>query len=196
VGPSVVKPPPPPRERGGHHLRIRGQPLVPAGSLAYIPRKRQDLDRALPLHWELFRALIRAAAVGIAAFLAIRAFDESNAAASVKATAFGMLAAFVGVHTLEFLWRLVRRTVRRNGATGPLLSHGAVAAVLVAATVDAGRLLLDGESPFDAHAADVGFGVDFGITAALFVWVERAVKDRKRRRATREDDDEESTEAR
>jgi hypothetical protein len=99
---------------------------------AYIPRKRQDRARQLPLSWDLTRRLVIAASAGAALALLGRRLLEPSVPQSVGAWVVGASAAIVVLIAAEFLWRLAMAIAGRGRLRAAVLQLpglGAVAAV-------------------------------------------------------------------
>lgn len=90
----------------------------------FVPRKRQDRRRPLPLTWDLIGALVAAAALFVTLFLVANRLSQSDVSRDVRDSTFGIAAAVALLMLAEFAVRLV---VARRQA---LLSLPAIAAVL------------------------------------------------------------------
>jgi hypothetical protein len=133
---------------------VAGFTLVGAGALvghrlgeeawAFIPRRRQDRERPLPISWDLASAMLFAALLAAVLVLAAARLGQADVAPDVRAFAFGSGAAAALLQAAAFAERLVRRSGPDRRAT--LLTLPAVVVVLVCVGV-AYRLLFGPSEP-------------------------------------------------
>lgn len=95
---------------------------------AFIPRKRQDRQRPLPLAWELGSALLLAALLALALLLVVFRLGQPDVAANVREFTFGMAAGVCLLVTADFLRRL--RSHRGSELRRALFTLPAVVAVI------------------------------------------------------------------
>jgi hypothetical protein len=107
----------------------------------YIPRKRQDRERALPRSWELGAAAILALALGVALLLVVFRLDDADVPVDVRSFTFGMCAVAALLVVADAVFGLLRPAGRRQA----LASLPGVA-VVAAATVLAWAAWFDGDA--------------------------------------------------
>ncbi len=156
---------------------IAGATLIGFGALAsaffrreawaYIPRRRQDRERAIPLAWELGAAMVRGTVLALAILLIALRLGRSDVTGDVREFTFGMSVAVVALMLAEIGWMVGRSRLRtallkvpavvavaaslaaaysivfRDGAPGvtPLTVDGAVTMLVAGAAVGAWTLL-------------------------------------------------------
>ncbi|HEY0804148.1 MAG TPA: hypothetical protein VGD84_03755 [Pseudonocardiaceae bacterium] len=101
---------------GGHYFARR--------AWDFIPRRRQDRHRPLPVSWDLSASLVSAAALFVTMLLVANRLGQSDVSSTVRDVTFGIAAAVAFLMVIEFAGRLV--SARRQA----LLSLPCVAAVL------------------------------------------------------------------
>jgi hypothetical protein len=139
---------------------------------AYIPRRRQDRARPLPLPWDLTRWLVVAASAGAALTLLGRRLLEPSVPPSVSAYVVGACAGIVVVIAAEFLWRLAMAFARRGRLRSALL-HLPGLAVVGVVTVYLYRLLQDRQDR-EWHVSDMVIGGAVLVLVQVLHWVYRA----------------------
>ena len=152
---------------GRHHLEA---------AWAYIPRRRQDRRRPLPVLWDLGAGVVLSGLLAVSLLLVAYRLDQPDVPLTVRQYTFGMAAAAALVVVLEFLVKLVRGAGHRGRTALALPGVGAVVGV----TVAAGRILFD--TVGDATAGLVRLGVGTMLAVAAIV---AAVGYLQRRRADR-----------
>jgi hypothetical protein len=140
---------------------------------AYIPRKRQDRLRRLPLGWDLTRSLIVAASVGVALALLGRRLLDPDVSQPVSAYVVGACAGIVVLIAAEFLWRLGMAVVSRSRLRAAVLQLPGLIAV-GAVTVYLYRLLQDRALPRSWHTSDMVIGGAVLIVVQVAYWINQA----------------------
>ena len=107
----------------------------------YIPRRRQDRERALPRSWELGAAAILAVALGVALLLIVFRLDDPDVPVDVRSFTFGMCAVAALLVVADAILGLLRPAGRRRALAG---LPGVV--VVAAATVLAWLAWFDGDA--------------------------------------------------
>jgi len=97
---------------------------------AFVPRRRQDRDRAVPLRWQLGAGLALAAVLSAAALLAAMRLAQADVPSAVAEVTFGMAAAAGGLTAADLLSR--RRRAGQVPVPTALLGVAAIAACIVA----------------------------------------------------------------
>jgi hypothetical protein len=139
----------------------------------FIPRKRQDRERALPHSWELGAAAILALALGAALLLIVFRLDDADVPVDVRSFTFGMCAVAALLVVADAVFGLLRPAGRRRA----LASLPGVAMV-AAATVLAWVVWFDG----DVNGSLLLWGAVSMAAAGILVG---AAKLRERRRRER-----------
>jgi hypothetical protein len=139
----------------------------------FIPRKRQDRERALPPSWELGAAAILALALGAALLLIVFRLDDADVPVDVRSFTFGMCAVAALLVVADAVFGLLRPAGRRRA----LASLPGVA-VVAAATVLAWVVWFDG----DVNGSLLLWGA---VSMAAAGVLAGAVKLRERRRRER-----------
>ncbi|WP_433618862.1 hypothetical protein ACQP2P_22410 [Dactylosporangium sp. CA-139114] len=140
---------------------------------AYIPRKRQDRARQLPLSWDLTRWLVIAASAGAALTLLGRRLLEPSVPQSVSAYVVGACAGIVVVIVAEFLWRLAMAIAGRGRLRAALL-HLPGLAVVAAVTVYLYRELVNLPVDREWHDSDLVIGAAVLVVVQVMHWVHKA----------------------
>src|SRR5262245_10908604 len=140
---------------------------------AYIPRKRQDRSRQLPLSWDLTRCLVITVSAGPALTLLGRRLLEPSVSQPVSAYVVGACAGIVVVIAAEFLWRLAKAVSRRGPLRAALLLLPGLV-VVGAVTVHLYGLLQDREPPRTWHVSDVVIGGAVLIAFQVVFWISQA----------------------
>ncbi|WP_432840081.1 hypothetical protein [Dactylosporangium sp. CA-092794] len=140
---------------------------------AYIPRKRQDRARPLPLSWDLGRYLVVAASAGAALALLGRRLLEPSVPQPVGAYVVGACAGIVVVIAAEFGWRLAMAVAGRGRPRAALLQLPGLAAVGVV-TAYLGGLLQGRAAPRTWHLSDLLIGGAVLVAVQVAVWIGRA----------------------
>lgn len=140
---------------------------------AYIPRKRQDRARQLPLSWDLSRCLVIAASAGAALTLLGRRLLESSVSQPVSAYVVGACAGIVVVIAVEFLWRLAKAVTRRGRLRAAVLQLPGLA-IVAAVTVHLNQLLQDREPPRTWDVSDMVIGGAVLILFQVLFWINQA----------------------
>lgn len=134
---------------------------------AFIPRKRQDRQRPLPLTWELGSALLLAALLALAVLLVVFRLGRPDVAADVREFTFGMAAAvglLVAADLLRRLWSHRGAELRRALFTAP-----AVVAV-IGSTAIAYGVLFGSSGPRSSATVLWGAAAMLAAGAGVGVW--------------------------
>ncbi|TQN31641.1 hypothetical protein FHX37_1557 [Haloactinospora alba] len=131
---------------------------------AFIPRKRQDRRRALPLAWELGSTLVLAAVLAVALALVVVRLAQPDISVEVRQFTFGMAAVAGLLMASEILVRLARRQGRRALLTVP-------GVLVVAGSLTAYYVLLAGSpQPAASPTAAAGAGMMLVVAAGVGTW--------------------------
>lgn len=156
---------------------IAGTSLVGFGALAgrylqdqawaFVPRRRQDRGRAVPLSWQLGAGLVLAAVLSVAVLLLAVRLAQPDVPSEVAEVTFGMGAAAGVLVAVDLLSGLARRRGDRQG--------GAVAAVIglaaiLASTVAANRVLFGAADASPSANVAWGAGAMLAVGAAVGGW--------------------------
>jgi hypothetical protein len=140
-----------------------------AEAWSFIPRKRQALDRSLPLAWELAGSLVRAAVLGSAILLTLRWLAQPGIPDGVLAFTAG---AGIAVSLLVLggvIWRLIRPEPGSATLRSRLIDLPAEA-VVIATTVYAVSLVRDGQVAGDWMVPGLTLGAATIFGAQLLYW--------------------------
>jgi hypothetical protein len=134
---------------------------------AYIPRKRQDRGRPLPVSWELFTAFDLALLLAAVLLMSVVWIDRPDVAAEVREFSFGMGAAAGLLVVVDFLIKLVRR--RGDARRQTIMTLPGV--IMVAGSVVVGyRVLFDGSGPDSWPTVLWGSALMLLVGAGVGVW--------------------------
>ncbi len=140
-----------------------------AEAWAFIPRKRQALDRPLPLAWEVTGSLVRAAVLGGAILLTLRWLTQPGIPDGVLAFTAG---AGIGV-SLLVIAGVARRLIRPEPGAGPVRSRLIdlpAEAVVIATTLYAVTLVRDSQMVGDWTVPGLVLGAATLLGVQLLFW--------------------------
>lgn len=131
---------------------------------AFIPRKRQDRDRRLPLVWELGSAVVLAVVLAIALLLLVFRLDRADVTLAFRQFTFGMGA----VTGLLMLGDVVVRAVRGRGRQALFVLPGAVA--VIGCVVAGYGILFESARSATSSTVIEGAGTMLVVAALAGVW--------------------------
>lgn len=156
---------------------IAGGTLVGFGALAgrffrdqawaYIPRRRQDRQRLLPLAWEFGWALVLAAVLSVALLLVAFRLDQPDVTVGVREFTFGMGAGAGLLVIIDFLGRLLRS---RGAEQRRALFALPVVAAAIACTAVAYGVLFDSSGPRSSATLLWGGATMLMVGAGVAIW--------------------------
>ncbi|WP_199434235.1 hypothetical protein [Qaidamihabitans albus] len=131
---------------------------------AFIPRKRQDRHRALPLIWDLGGAVVLAAVLAVALVLMVVRLSQPDVSTEIRQFTFGM-----GVGTgLLMIGDAITRLLRKQGRRALLALPGLLA---VAGSLAAADITLSGTlHPTTSPTVALGLVTMLGIGVAVGAW--------------------------
>jgi hypothetical protein len=144
-----------------------------AEAWSFIPRKRQALDRPLPLAWEVAGSLVQAAVLGSAILLTLRWLTQPEIPAGVLAFTAG---AGVGV-SLLVIAGVIRRLISKEDGAGTIRSRLIdlpAEAVVIATTIYAISLVRDSQVAGDWTVPGLALGAAMLIGFQLLYWAYEA----------------------
>ena len=143
---------------------IVGGVLIATGAVAahylsdcaweYIPRRRQDRERPLPVTWELGESMLFAVLLAAVVLLVAQRLGQPDIAIDVRAVIFGMGAAVASLIAAEFGVKLFRR----RGAARRAVWFSLPSVLVVIGLVAAAYIILFAHTG-PASVTLVGFGV-------------------------------------
>lgn len=143
---------------------------------AYIPRRRQDRDRELPLAWELGSALVLGALLAVALILVVMRLARPDLSVDVREYTFGM-----GLGTGVLLAGDVAVTLVRGRGRRALRTTAGLLAV-VACLVAAYVTLFDTAGSVTSSTVVAGFVTMLAVGVGVGVW--KYVEHRRRSAAS------------
>jgi hypothetical protein len=133
---------------------------------AFIPRRRQDRQRLLPLAWEIGSALVLAAVLALALLLLAFRLSRPDVSAGVREVTFGMGTAVALLVGADF----VRGMVRSGWSHQRLLAALPMVMAVITSTVVAYGLLFDSSGPRSPATVLLGAVAMLAVGIAVALW--------------------------